>query len=108
MITAARDVLIAAALLTLWAGSLYRWPFRQCPRCRGTGRNHGSVTRRFGTCRRCDGHGRVQRRGSRTVHRLAWSVRGEVLRELERHRARQAADRSDHPRNLADRDHPGR
>jgi hypothetical protein len=104
MIAVARDMLIAAAALGAWIGSLYAWPFGPCGRCKGTGRNRGSNARRFGTCRRCDGRGRVQRLGSRTVHRAAWRVRGEVLRELERRRDRKAADRSEHPRKLNSRD----
>lgn len=98
-------ILAGAAILLTWAGSLYAWPFGPCPRCRGTGVNRGSTSRRFGTCRRCGGTRRVQRRGSRTVHRIAWTVRGELLRELERRRDRRAAERSAHPRNLADKDH---
>jgi hypothetical protein len=105
VIVFARDVLIGAIALGIWCASLYAWPFGPCGRCKGTGRNRGSNSRRFGTCRRCDGRGRVQRRGSRAVHRAAWTIRGEVLRELERRRDRKAADRSDHPRKLADRDH---
>ena len=103
MIAYARDFLIAAAALLVWAAALYRWPFGQCPRCRGTGRNRGSTGRRFGTCCRCDGRSRVQRFGSRTIHRIAWTIRGEVLRELQRRRERQASDRSEDPRKIADR-----
>jgi hypothetical protein len=105
MIALAHWVVIGGVALLIWAGSLYAWPFGPCGRCNGTGRNRGSNARRFGTCRRCDGRGRVQRVGSRTVHRLAWTIRGEVLRELDRRRDRKAAERSAHPRNLADKDH---
>lgn len=102
--TTAHLILIGAVALLIWAGSWYAWPFTQCPRCKGTGLNRGSNSRRFGTCRRCGGTRRVQRFGSRTVHRIAWTIRGELLRSLERRRARRAADRTEHPRKLADRD----
>jgi hypothetical protein len=104
-VTAARDFLIAVVALAVWAGSLYVWPFGPCGRCNGTGLNRGSNARRFGTCRRCGGTRRVQRRGSRTVHRIAWAIRGETLRALQRRRDRKLAERTAHPRNLADKDH---
>ena len=99
----AHDILLTAAALSAWAVSVLIWPFRACTLCRGTGRNRGSSSRRFGTCRRCNGRGRIQRIGSRTVHRIAWTIRGELLRQLERRRDHQAADRSEDPRRLADR-----
>lgn len=104
MIAAAHWVLIIGGVLLAWAGSLYAWPFGPCGRCKGTGVNRGSNARRFGTCRRCGGTRRVQRRGSRTVHRIAWTVRGEVLRGLERRRDRKTEERTTHPRRLADQD----
>jgi hypothetical protein len=47
---------------------LYKSPFAAC-RCGG---------RR--SCRRCRGLGRYQRRGSRTVHRMARDIRKEIER----------------------------
>jgi len=38
------------------------------------------------------------------VHRLAWTVRGEVLRELQRRRDRKTAERTAHPRDIADKE----
>lgn len=64
--------LLAIAVAAGWAVSLYFWPFRDCRRCRGSGRNRGSNRRRYGTCkgRRCQ-RGTVQRFGSKAVHRAA-------------------------------------
>ena len=104
MIAVAHWVLIGAAALGLWAGSLYLWPFGPCGRCKGTGVRRGSNARRFGPCPRCGGTRRVQRFGSRTVHRIAWTVRGELLRSLQRRRDRKTEERTAHPRDLADRD----
>jgi DnaJ-class molecular chaperone len=64
-------VIVAAAL---WAGRLYLRPFGQCPKCKGTG--HIKLgPRRRPVCPRCKGRRRVQRRGSRTVHRLVFKIR---------------------------------
>jgi hypothetical protein len=100
--TVAHWVLIIAAALALWAGSLYAWPFGPCPRCKGSGVNRGSNKRRFGECPRCRGRRRVQRRGSRTVHRIAWTIRGEAARARQRRRDRKAEQKAEHPRRLMD------
>jgi hypothetical protein len=60
-------VLTVAALAAL-AVFLYASPFARCHRCPGK------------RCRRCRGLGRYQRRGSRTVHRLAALIRAEIDR----------------------------
>ncbi len=67
--------LLAAVAAAGWLVSLWLHPFRPCPRCTrhatrrgGAGRNRGSSRRRFGTCRRCDGTGRVRRIGAKTIH----------------------------------------
>ena len=104
IVHAAHLALLAAAALGLWAGSLYAWPFGPCGRCKGTGVNRGSSKRRFGTCPRCGGQRRVQRRGSRTVHRIAWTIRGEAMRALQRRRDKKTAERTEHPRQRAQRD----
>ena len=67
--------LLILAAAAAYAGSLYVWPFRPCPRCKGTGRNRGSNRKRYGACkaRRCD-RGTVQRFGSKTVHRAVRSL----------------------------------
>jgi hypothetical protein len=100
----ARLVMIGAGVIVLYAASLYKYPFRPCAWCKGTGRNRGSNARRYGHCWRCRGTGRVQRLGSRTVHRLAWAIRGEMSQARARRAAKRAAERSMHPRDLADRD----
>ncbi len=101
----ARLVLIGCVALLAAAALLYRYPFGRCGKCQGTGRNRGSNARRFGTCKRCGGAGRRQRTGSRTVHRLAWAIRGEISRARVRRAGQRARDRSAHPRDIADRDH---
>lgn len=104
MTAIAHLALIAAAAAALWCGSLYAWPFGPCPRCHGSGVNRGSNARRFGTCPRCRGQRRVQRRGSRTVHRVVWTIRGEAARARQARRDRKAADKAEHPRRLIDHD----
>lgn len=71
-------LLAAAALAIVWAVSRLLWPYRPCPRCRGTGRNPGSNKRRHGDCKRCKGSGRVRRFGAGHVHRLKLSVLGRI------------------------------
>jgi DnaJ-class molecular chaperone len=68
--------LILAAILALavWAGWLYWRPFGPCPKCKGTGHIKRGPRRRP-VCPRCKGMRRVQRRGSRTVHRLVRKIR---------------------------------
>jgi len=58
----------------VWVGWLYLAPFGRCPKCHGTGHVQ-SGRRRVKVCPRCKGRRRVQRRGSRTVHRLAFKIR---------------------------------
>lgn len=62
-------LLTGAAVAAGWAVSLYFWPFGQCGKCKGSGRNLGSNKKRFGTCKRCKGSGRRQRFGSRAIHK---------------------------------------
>jgi DnaJ-class molecular chaperone len=66
-------ILIALAAGPGYLISLYLWPWKACPRCKGSGRNPGSNTRRHGDCKRCGGTRRVQRIGSRAIHK---AVRG--------------------------------
>jgi hypothetical protein len=75
-------ILAVLAALAIWAGSLYLAPFGRCPKCSGTGTikrtregKHGRQLVRVKVCPRCKGRRRVQRRGSRTVHRLAFKIR---------------------------------
>ena len=67
-------VLAVIAALAVWVGFLYLSPFGRCPNCKGTGHIKRGPRRRP-VCPRCKGRRRVQRRGSRTVHRLAFKIR---------------------------------
>jgi hypothetical protein len=67
-------VLFAVAALAVWVGFLYVAPFGRCPKCEGRG-HVKSGPRRVKVCPRCKGRRRVQRRGSRLVHRAAFRVR---------------------------------
>jgi DnaJ-class molecular chaperone len=68
--------LILAVILgsAVWVGSLYLRPFGRCGKCKGTGHIKRGPRRRP-VCPRCKGRRRVQRRGSRTVHRAARKIR---------------------------------
>jgi DnaJ-class molecular chaperone len=68
--------LILALILgaAVWVGFLYVAPFGRCPKCQGTGHIKSGM-RRVKVCPRCKGRRRVQRRGSRTIHRLAFKIR---------------------------------
>jgi DnaJ-class molecular chaperone len=64
-------VIIAAAV---WVGLLWLRPFTRCPKCHGKGHIKKGPRRRP-VCPRCKGRKRIQRRGSRTVHRLIFKIR---------------------------------
>jgi DnaJ-class molecular chaperone len=66
-------ILAVLAAVAIWVGSLYLAPFGRCPKCQGTG--HVKHGRRVKVCPRCKGRRRVQRRGSRTIHRAAFKIR---------------------------------
>jgi hypothetical protein len=75
-------ILAALTALAVWVGSLYLAPFGRCGKCGGTGTikriregKHGRQLVRVKVCPRCKGRRRIQRRGSRTVHRLAFKIR---------------------------------
>jgi hypothetical protein len=89
MTTAALAVLAAAA----WIAVLYASPFGRCPRCHGRGVTRKG--RRVIVCPACRGRKRAQRLGSRTVHRLARSIRAEVARTRQERAER--ASREDQP-----------
>jgi hypothetical protein len=78
--------LIGAGLIVvgLYAGSLYKWPFRPCGRCEGTGRNPGSNKQRFGQCRRCQRRGSLRRIGAKTIHRGAVSLQERAAARRKR------------------------
>ena len=65
-------VLAVIAALAASVGWLYVAPFGRCGK--GTGHIQRGPRRRP-VCPRCKGRRRVQRRGSRTVHRLARKIR---------------------------------
>jgi hypothetical protein len=67
-------ILAVIAALAVWLGSLYLAPFGRCPKCQGTG-HVKSGKRRVKVCPRCQGRRRVQRHGSRAVHRAARKIR---------------------------------
>jgi len=66
--------LLILAAAAWWLISRYFWPFRPCPRCKGSGTNPGSNSKRHGPCGRCHGSRHVQRIGSKTVHRAVRAV----------------------------------
>jgi DnaJ-class molecular chaperone len=67
-------ILLVIAALGAWGGSLYVRPFGRCGKCGGRGTIR-SGKRRVKVCPRCKGRRRVQRTGSRTVHRAARRIR---------------------------------
>ena len=52
--------LVVVAVISRW-----RWPIARCRSCRGSGRNAGSNSDRWGICRRCGGSGKRIRVGAR-------------------------------------------
>jgi len=80
----AQTILIVLIIIAGYVVSLYRWPFRPCPRCNGTSRNKGSNRKRFGQCRRCGGKGSMRRIGAKTVHRGAVSLAERAARKKVR------------------------
>lgn len=79
-------ILLTLGIAAGYALSLYLWPLRSCPRCRGTRLTSGTV-RRVRSCGRCHGTGRIRRIGATAVHRLYWSALGDQHRERLRARA---------------------
>jgi DnaJ-class molecular chaperone len=67
-------ILAVLAILAARVGFLYLRPFGPCPKCKGTGHIKRGPRRRP-VCPRCKGRKRVQRPGSRTVHRAARKIR---------------------------------
>jgi hypothetical protein len=79
-------ILLVLGIAAGYAVSLYLWPLRTCPRCRGARITPGTV-RRVRSCGRCHGAGRIRRIGATAVHRLYWSALGDQHRERLRARA---------------------
>jgi hypothetical protein len=67
-------ILAVIIALAIWLGSLYLRPFGRCRKCKGKGTIRRG-RRRVKVCPRCKGLRRVQRRGSRTLHRAVFKVR---------------------------------
>jgi DnaJ-class molecular chaperone len=67
-------LLVVLAILAARMGFLYLCPFGRCPKYKGTGHIKRGPRRRP-VCPRCKGLKRIQRRGSRTVHRLVFKIR---------------------------------
>lgn len=67
--------LIAIADLIAYAIWAYQHPWRDCPRCKATGRNRMSTGQRRGKCRRCKGTREVRTLGAQLLHRAVRSAR---------------------------------
>jgi hypothetical protein len=67
--------LIAVITAIWWVASRWWWPYKPCPKCKGTGRNRGSSKKRHGDCKKCGGSHRVRRIGARAVHQAITSIR---------------------------------
>jgi hypothetical protein len=65
-------ILAAVVGYAIWA---YNHPWRDCPRCKGSGRNRLSTKRRRGKCWRCKGTREVRTLGARMLHRAVRSAR---------------------------------
>jgi hypothetical protein len=89
--------LVLAAVAVCWLVSLWRWPLRPCPRCRGRGVNRGSTSRRYGRCPRCKGTKQVRRIGATAVHRFWWSAAGRAAKERMQKRVEKAQDKARYP-----------
>ena len=75
-------VLIVAACAVLaaaWLWRAYFRPFRDCRRCKGSGKKR--TGRRFRNCWKCNGAGRYTIRGSKTVQKAVRSVTGRRKKE---------------------------
>lgn len=61
--------LIGVVSLACWLVSLRLHPYARCWKCKGTGRNPGSTSKRYGPCGRCGMTGRRLRVGAALVHK---------------------------------------
>lgn len=89
--------LVIAAVVACWLISLWRWPLRPCPKCKGKGTNRGSTGRRYGRCRKCKGTKQVKRTGATAVHRFYWSVLGAAMKRRMQARVEKAKKKSGYP-----------
>jgi len=79
-------ILAALAAVTVWLLVVLASPVRRCVRCKGERVARSRLTRRMGSCRRCQGTGRHYRRGAVLVHRARWAIRNAIADELEQRR----------------------
>jgi hypothetical protein len=64
----------ALALIAVTLGyalACWVWPFKNCPRCHGSGKKRSPSGRAFRLCRRCQGTGRRLRAGRWIYNRLS-------------------------------------
>jgi hypothetical protein len=57
-------VIIAVVVLVVWWATVARHPIRKCPSCKGSKKNAGSNSERWGVCGRCGGKGEIRRLGA--------------------------------------------
>jgi hypothetical protein len=55
--------LVGLCLGLFYAAECLFWPFKTCPKCKGTGRRQSPDGKAFGLCRRCKGSARRLRLG---------------------------------------------
>ncbi len=76
--------LVIAVDVLAYAAWAYFHPWRDCPRCKASGRNRMSTNRRRGKCSRCKGSREVRTFGAVVLHRIVrsgrqgWSNRKEI------------------------------
>lgn len=58
-------IIVLLGALGYWRLSLYLWPTAACRRCSRSGKNPGSNSDRWGSCRKCGGSGKRNRYGAR-------------------------------------------
>ncbi len=79
-------ILLILGIAAGYAVSLYLRPLRTCTRCQGARVTPGRA-RRFRSCKRCHGTGRIRRIGATAVHRFYWTALGDQHQERRRARA---------------------
>jgi hypothetical protein len=64
--TALIIILVLLGALGYWRVSLRLWPNAACRKCNRGGKNAGSNSKRWGSCRKCGGSGKRTRVGARS------------------------------------------
>ncbi|GIG58769.1 hypothetical protein Lfu02_31410 [Longispora fulva] len=70
---------VGAALIwaAIYAAACAIWPFKNCPRCTGSGRKRSPTGRAWRDCKRCKGTGKRLRLGRKLLtHARATHARG--------------------------------